>query len=87
MFLTIKKTTPILVLALFCLSSGHAQSERDLGFYFETDTISVEQGQSFINFLVLKNPTDQDITVQNIGPLEKYSGLLLLVLHRYPRFV
>ncbi|EGV44582.2 hypothetical protein BZARG_2168 [Bizionia argentinensis JUB59] len=64
-------------MVLFCLFSGYAQDKSKLGFYFETDTISVEQGQSFINFLVLKNASDQDITLQNIQSQEKYSGLLL----------
>ncbi len=83
MFRNLKKTAPLLVIVLFCLSSGYAQGERELGFYFETDTISVEQGQSFINFLVLNNLSDQDITIQNLSAQEKYSGLLLSTQSSY----
>lgn len=83
MFLNLKKTSPILVIVLFCLLSGNAQDRGELGFYFETDTISVKQGQSFINFLVLTNLSDQDINVQTIGAQEKYSGLLLSTQSNY----
>ncbi|WP_245574854.1 SdrD B-like domain-containing protein [Aequorivita capsosiphonis] len=62
---------------LFGLFNAYAQNENQLGFYFEKDTLSVEQGQSFINFLVLKNLSESEIIVENIAPQEKYPGLLL----------
>lgn len=77
MFPNQKITIPLLVIVLCCLFSGHAQGKKELGFYFESDTITVEQGQSFINFLVLKNDSSQEITVQDLGPQENYFGLLL----------
>ena len=83
MFLNLKKTSPILVLVLFCLLSGYAQGRKELGFYFETDTISIERGQSFINFLVIDNLSEEDITINNIEAQEKYPGLLLSAQSSY----
>ncbi|MGO3156495.1 MAG: hypothetical protein ACTIK4_13020, partial [Mesonia sp.] len=55
---------------------GVAQN-KTLEFHFETDTIAVTKGASFINFMVLENKSNEEITVQNVNPEEKYPGLLL----------
>lgn len=76
-FFNLKNSAPILVFVFFSLFSGYAQNLKQLDFYFETDTLSVAQGESFINFLVLKNLSESEITIQNISPQAKYPGLLL----------
>ncbi|MEM0518014.1 hypothetical protein [Aequorivita flava] len=73
----LKNTTPILVLVLFGIFNGYAQEGNQLDFYFEKDSLSVKQGQSFINFIVLKNNSDSEITLENLKPQETYPGLLL----------
>ena len=73
----IKKTVSLLGLVVFGLFNAYAQEEKEIRFYFEKDTITVTQGQSFINFFVLENLGDREIYVENMGPSEKYPGLLL----------
>ena len=46
--------------------------------YFETDTLSVTQGQTFTHFLFLKNNTDRPINIGALTANERYPGLLLL---------
>ncbi|GGW30206.1 hypothetical protein GCM10007383_14360 [Arenibacter certesii] len=48
----------------------------DIEAYFETDSIAVVKGSTFTNFLVVKNTSDVEITVQELAPQEKYPGLL-----------
>lgn len=73
----LNKTASILMLFLSCVFNGYAQYSKAVDFYFETDTISAKQGESFINFLVLENLSGTEITVENIAPEIKYAGLLL----------
>ncbi len=71
------KKTLFLVLFFINLSHGFSQNGEGFHFYFETDTIVVDQGQTFLNFLVLKNDGDSEISVDNLRPAEQYPGLLL----------
>lgn len=80
---TLKKTAPILIFVLFGLFRVYSQDENQIQFYFEKDTLSVEQGQSFINFLVLENVGEEEINIENVGPQEKYPGLLLSTQSSY----
>lgn len=73
----IKHATSILALVVFCSFKSFAQEGNPIEFYFETDSITVEQGQSFINFLVLENLTENKVNIQNLEPVQKYPGLLL----------
>ncbi|MDN6289719.1 MAG: hypothetical protein L0J63_05440 [Tetragenococcus koreensis] len=79
---TLKKTIPVLAFVFFGLSHGFSQNN-PLDFHFETDSIPVEKGASFLNFLVLENKSDQEITVQDLSPKEKYPGLLLSPQSQY----
>lgn len=58
---------------------------KEVEFYFETDSIAVEQGKTFTNFLVLKNQTDQQLNIKSLMPFEKYPGILLI--SKIPSFV
>ncbi|MCZ4317489.1 hypothetical protein O4H26_00635 [Aequorivita viscosa] len=75
--LFILKNTIPLVLVLFGIFNGYAQDKSQLNFYFEKDSVSVKQGQSFINFIVLKNNSDKEIRIENLEPQDTYPGLLL----------
>lgn len=43
----------------------------------------MDQGQTFINFLVLKNISNREITISDLAPTEKYPGLLLSTQSTY----
>lgn len=55
-----------------------AQSTQELDFYFETDTIAVDQGKTFTNFLVIKNSSSEEVTIDKLVPEDNYPGALLL---------
>lgn len=76
-FPTFKRTVFLVGLVVFGLFNAYAQEENQIRFYFEKDTLAVAQSQSFINFLVMENLGDLEINVENVGPVEKYPGLLL----------
>lgn len=71
-----------MALAFFAVSYGFSQN-KDLDFRFETDTVSVERGLTFINFLVLENKSSQAIHINNLKSIEKYPGLLLSTPSQY----
>lgn len=48
-----------------------------MSFYFESDTIVVNQGKTFNNYLTIKNHTNGTLTISKIEAEEKYPGLLL----------
>lgn len=50
---------------------------KDIEFYFETDTISVKQGNTFNNILHIKNNTDKELIINSLSAEENYPGLLL----------
>lgn len=72
----------VVVCSLLGLSRGLAQ-EQPLDFEFETDSIPVTKGATFINFLLLENKSNRDISVKNLGPEENYPGLLLSPQSKY----
>mgnify|MGYP003646927273 CR=1 FL=1 len=71
------------MLMLFGFFNASAQDSQQLNFYFEADTLTVKQGKSFLNFIVLENLGNTEITVQDVGPKQKYPGLLLSTQSEY----
>lgn len=68
------------LIVLFTLLSPYSfgQSElSEIDFYFETDTIQANQGDTFTNILVIKNNSNQELQVSSIFPNKNYEGLLL----------
>ncbi len=61
----------------FGLCSAYTQNANPVDFYFEKDSISVNQGESFINFIVLRNSSNSDATIEKVIPVKAYPGLLL----------
>jgi hypothetical protein len=53
-----------------------AQEKNDIQIHFENNSVAVEKGSTFTNFLVIENKSSEAITIQNIIPEEKYPGLL-----------
>jgi hypothetical protein len=53
-----------------------AQEKKDIQIHFENNSVAVEKGSTFTNFLVIENKSSEAITIQNIIPEEKYPGLL-----------
>lgn len=73
-------------LLFFYVTNAFGQNTlKEVEFYFETDSIAVEQGKTFKNFLVLKNQTDQQLNIKSLIPFEKYPGILLI--SKIPSFV
>ncbi|MGV8815452.1 MAG: hypothetical protein ACOH2D_15220 [Gelidibacter sp.] len=55
----------------------YSQEVREVDFHFETDSIAVQKGSTFTNFLVIKNRSANNITIDKLAPELKYPGLLL----------
>ena len=53
-----------------------AQEKKEIEFHFEIDSLAVEKGSTFTNFLIIENKSSELITIQNILPQEQYPGLL-----------
>ncbi|MCX8525532.1 hypothetical protein OF897_16590 [Chryseobacterium formosus] len=62
-------------LLLHC-SFAFAQENKDVEIHFENNSVAVEKGSTFTNFLVIENKSSEEITIQNVTPYEKYPGLL-----------
>lgn len=62
---------------LGALSSAIAQEKTPLIFSFEQDTVLAEPGNTFINFLLVKNQSDDSIAVDKIAAKTAYPGTLL----------
>ncbi len=62
---------------LLNFSFGFAQEKKVVEIHFENETVTVEKGSTFTNFLVIQNNSSEEITIQNVIPQEKYPGLLL----------
>ncbi|WP_312177413.1 hypothetical protein [Chryseobacterium sp.] len=72
----IKRTILVFVFVLLHFSLAFAQEKKDIQIHFENDSMAVEKGSTFTNFLVIDNKSSEEITIQNIIPDEKYPGLL-----------
>ncbi len=73
---TLRKAIPFLVVVLLQFSLAFGQEKKEVEFYFEVDSVAIEKGSSFTNFLIIANKSSQEITFKDLAPLEKYPGLL-----------
>lgn len=62
---------------LLHFSAVFGQNRGEIKIYFERDTVDILEGATFMNFLVVENPGQEEISIQDITPVEKYPGLLL----------
>ncbi|MFY1047197.1 hypothetical protein [Chryseobacterium sp. GP-SGM7] len=74
--LFLRRTILLLAFVLLNSSFAFAQEKKDIKIYFENDSVAVEKGSTFTNFLVVENKSSEVITIQNIIPGEMYPGLL-----------
>ncbi len=72
----LRRTILFFVFALLHFSWAFAQEKKDVQIYFENDSITVEKGSTFNNFLVIKNNSSEEIMIKNIIPKKQYPGLL-----------
>jgi len=72
----IKRTILLFAFVLLNFSLAFAQEKKDVEIHFENDSVAVEKGSTFTNFLVVENKSSEGITIQNIMPQENYPGLL-----------
>lgn len=72
----IKRTILVFAFVLLNFSLALAQEKKDIRVHFENDSLAVEKGSTFTNFLVIENKGSEGITIQNIMPQENYPGLL-----------
>ncbi|MFS4429580.1 hypothetical protein [Chryseobacterium sp. S90] len=72
----LRKTILFFVFVLLHFSLAFAQEKKDIQIHFENDSVAVEKGSTFTNFLVIENKSSEEIIIQNIIPQEKYPGLL-----------
>ena len=74
--LILRRTILLFVFVLLNFSFAYAQEKKDIRIYFENDSVAVEKGSTFTNFLIIENKSSEAITIQNITPQENYPGLL-----------
>ncbi|MDC8104501.1 hypothetical protein MTQ00_08115 [Chryseobacterium sp. B21-037] len=72
----LRRTILFFVIVFLHFSLAFAQEKKDIQIHFENDSVAVEKGSTFSNFLVIENKSSEEITIQNIVPKEKYPGLL-----------
>lgn len=72
----LRRTILFFALVLLNFSLAFAQEKKDVEIHFENNSVAVEKGSTFTNFLVIENKSAAEITIQNIIPEEKYPGLL-----------
>lgn len=70
------RRTILLAFVLLKFSFAHAQETRNIEIHFENDSVAVEQGATFTNFIVVENKSSEEITIKTITPQENYPGLL-----------
>ncbi|MDQ0594543.1 hypothetical protein QFZ37_002912 [Chryseobacterium ginsenosidimutans] len=70
------RTILFFAFVLLDFSFAFAQVKKDIEIHFENDSVAVEKGSTFTNFLVIENKSSEEIIIQNIMPQEKYPGLL-----------
>lgn len=65
------------VLLSFSSAYTYGQELQDLAIYFETDSIKVENAATFTNFIVIKNQSDDAISILDFTARGNYAGVLL----------
>lgn len=64
-------------LAAVLLNLSFVSAQEALDFRFEKETVKIESGSTFTNFLIIVNKGSDEISIQHISPQEDYPGLLL----------
>jgi hypothetical protein len=72
----LRRTILFFAFVFLDFSLAFAQEKKDIQIHFENDSVAVEKGSTFTDFLVIENKGSEQITIQNIIPEEKYPGLL-----------
>jgi len=72
----LRRTILCFAFVLLHSSLAFAQEKKDIRIHFENDSVAVEKGSTFTNFLVIENTGQEGVTIQNIIPGEQYPGLL-----------
>lgn len=70
------RRTILLAFVLLNFSLAFAQEKKDIEIHFEKDSLAVEKGATFTNFIVIENKSSEEITIKAITPQENYPGLL-----------
>ena len=70
------RRTILLAFVLLNFSFAFAQEKKDIEIHFEKDSLAVEKGATFTNFIVIENKSSEEITIKTITPQENYPGLL-----------
>lgn len=70
------RRTILLAFVLLNFSFAFAQEKKDIEIHFEKDSLAVEKGATFTNFIVIENKSSEEITIKAITPQENYPGLL-----------
>src|SRR5690554_585069 len=66
-----------LILSLLVTPYAPGQSHNsDVEMYFEADTINMEKGSTFTNLLIIRNTTEEEITLKALTPQYQYPGLI-----------
>lgn len=71
-----RKTISFLIIVFLSFSFVYSQNLAEIEVHFEADSIAVLKGSTFTNFLVVKNTSTTEVTIQDLAPKEKYPGLL-----------
>ncbi len=71
-----RKTILFLSIVFLHFSFVYGQNLKEIDVHFETDSVAIVKGTTFTNFLVVKNTSTVEITIQDLAPQEKYPGLL-----------
>ena len=72
----LRRTILFFAFVLLNFSFAYAQEKKNIEIHFENDSVAVEKGSTFTNFLVIENKSSEEITIQNIMSQENYPGLL-----------
>ena len=70
------RRTILLAFVLLNFSFAFAQEKKNIEIHFEKDSLAVEKGTTFTNFIVIENKSSEEITIKTITPQENYPGLL-----------
>ncbi|MCY0979250.1 hypothetical protein PGH12_01740 [Chryseobacterium wangxinyae] len=72
----LRRTVFLIAFVLLHFSFAFAQEKKDIKIYFENDSVAVEKGSTFTNFLIIENKSSEAVSIQNIMPHENYPGIL-----------
>jgi hypothetical protein len=58
----LRRTILFFVFVLLHFSLAFAQERKDIQIHFENDSVAVQKGSTFTNFLVIENKSSEEIT-------------------------